>query len=161
MKTIPELSVDAQVLAKRLEQLKVDETVSYAELTALIKRDVRNGARHVLATARRIVLRDRKMVFECVCKLGVKRLNDSDIASIHEHSIRHIHKTARNTSRKQLCADYEKLTNEEKVKLNSGLSFMGALSIMTTRPKIKQLENRVSEEHGKLPLAKTLEMFSK
>lgn len=158
---IPELSVDTQLLVKRLKKCAEDEMVTYDELSGIIGRDVTAKARHILDSARRILQRQDRMVFECVHGQGVKRLNDSAMANLGEHGIKRIRGISKRTARKIACSDYENLSNEDKIKSNASLSMLGALSMMTAPKKLKALETSGDVANNKVPSAKVLEMFSK
>ena len=90
--SIPELSVDAQVLARRLETARPGEVVLYTELSGLIKRNVQREASSCLASARRVVQRERKAVFAAVIKIGLKRLDSVGIVGSGEAGIGKMHR---------------------------------------------------------------------
>ena len=62
-KTIGETSADSRFLAERLAKVEPKGEVTYDELSEVIGRNVQNGARSSLATARKIACRDHKIVF--------------------------------------------------------------------------------------------------
>lgn len=154
-----ELSVDTQVLVKRLRDVKPGETIEYQEMSGVIGRDVQTKGRGNLDSARRILQRDEKIVFCSVRAIGVKRLENSDIAKLGAGALQHIGRTSRNASRKILCADYDKLANGDRTQMNAQLSILGALSQATKGKTLKAIEDKVSEVNDRLPLAKTIELF--
>ncbi len=159
--SIPELSVDAQVLARRLETVKPSEVITYAELTGLIKRDVQHEAASVLTSARRVVQREHRAVFAAVIKVGLKRLDPSGIVGFGEAGIQKMHRTARRTARTIACADYDALPNAEKIRFNTTSSLLGAMELATKPARIKALSAAVANAAAKLPTAEVLQLFSK
>ncbi len=159
--SIPELSVDAQVLAKRLETAKPGEVVTYAELSRLIRRDVQHEAASVLSSARRVVQREHKAVFGAVIKQGLKRLDASGIVSVGEQGIQKITRASRRAARRLACADYDALPNADKVRFNTAASLLGAMELATKPNRVKALAAAVETAAAKLPTADVLTLFAK
>ena len=159
--SIPELSVDAQVLARRLETAKPGEVISYGELSSLIKRDVQREAASCLTSARRVVQREHRAVFAAVIKTGLKRLDSVGIVGSGEAGISKMHRQARRTARILSCAEYEGLTNSEKIRFNTAASLLGAMELATKPARIKALSAAVESAADKLPTASVLQLFAK
>lgn len=159
--SIPELSVDAQVLARRLETAKPGEVISYAELSGLIKRNVQREAASCLASARRVLQRDHRAVFAAVIKAGLKRLDSVGIVGSGEAGICKMHRQARRTARVLGCADYNALTNADKIRFNTTSSLLGAMELATKPVRVKALAAAVESAADKLPTASVLQLFAK
>lgn len=159
--SIPELSVDAQVLARQLEAAKPGEVVSYTTLSAAIKRNVQHEASSVLATARRVVEREQKAVFGAVRNQGLKRLDNVGILSVGEQGIEKIRRASRRTARHIACADYDALANSDKVRFNTTASLLGAMELATKPSRVKALSAAVETAAAKLPTADVLQLFAK
>ncbi len=145
-KAIPELSVDTQVLERRLLTLDVGAVASYAELSALIQRNVQNGARHVLASAVRRLLSEHGRVIACVRNEGVKRLDDLGIVSTGASAIKHIHRASKKATKKLAAVqDYEQLPKEVQARVNVQRAMLGVLAQTTREPQLKRLETKVGE----------------
>jgi len=155
-----ELSVDTQAIVKMLQAAKIGETIEYPAMNTTLGRNVQREARGNLSSSRRILLNDESKVFGTVSGIGVRLLGNHEISSLGTGAIRHIGNTARRTSRKMLCAEYDKLDNGDRVTMNAQLSVLGALSQATKPKTMKAVEAKVSEVNDRLPLAKTLELFS-
>lgn len=156
-KALPELSVDTQVLIKRLSASTVGETITYEELSALIGRDVQNGARGFLATARRRLKRDERMVFAPVYKIGVKRLDDIGIVKAGQAGITHVRNHARRVTHTLLClGNYDALPRGEQVAYNVTVAQAGMLAHITKTSTVKKIEQRVPTTEDAVP-AKFLE----
>lgn len=153
-RAIPELSVDTQILERRLLDVSVGEIVSYEELSKTIGRDVQRKAHHLLTTAVRRVLRDKQIVFAAVHGKGLKRLDDAGVLGVGEAAIAAIGRKSRRTVKKMACADYKALKPEERTQHNVIVSQLGVLAHITSSSVQKKLE--ASAGHEKLPVAKML-----
>lgn len=160
-KSIPEISVDAQHLAKRLETVKPGEVVGYQELSALIKRDVQGVAAGILNTARKLIQREQRAVFASVRGVGLKRLDDAGIVSQGQAAVAGIHRAARRNSRKLGCAEYERLSASDRVKFNASACLLGTLELATKPSRIKSLSSAVESAAKQLPTADVLALFAK
>lgn len=156
-RALPEMSIDTQVLIKRLTQVAVGEVVTYDELSKLIGRDVRNGARGFLNTARHRLKRDDRAIFAIVRKVGVKRLDDFGIVKAGESGMQHIRNQTRRVVQTLGCvADYENLPNDVKRAYNLTTAQAGMLAHITKPSTVKKIEARVSGMADTVP-AKFLE----
>ena len=150
MKTIPQIGIDSLTLGKRFCKLTIGEEMSYEEINAIIPgRDVQNGGRGILCTARNYAQREASIVVEVVHGKGIKRLADNEISDLAGAAIPKLRKICSRTARKIACADYDKLNPEEKTKYNAGLSILGAIQQFTTekvRAKIAEVVTAVSNK---------------
>lgn len=158
-KSIPELSVDAQILIERLKKASKGELIPYSELSKLIGGDVTAKERSILTRARHRVLKDDRIVFACVTGQGVKRLEDVDHIGIGQQATSKVRRLSRRAAEKMMCANYDSLDNEQRVEYNTQLSVLGALSMVTKSDKVKLISAEVQKSNEKLPLSKTLEAF--
>lgn len=143
-KSIAELSVDTQVLERRLLEAGIGDTVSYQELSSLIGRDVQGSARHVLTSAVRRLLNEHKRVLACVKNVGVKRLDDTGIVSTGAAAIKHIHRTSKRANKKMSTIEsYDALPVEVRSRVNVQRAMLGVLQHATREPQIKKLEAKV------------------
>ncbi len=155
-RAIPELSVDTQILVKRLMSLPIGEMILYEELSALIGRDIRQQpVRGLLRSARHIVLRDEQIVTEAVRGEGLKRLDDVGIAQLGDQHIARTRRACRRTAMKLVCVQkFEALSDELKAKHNTAMGVIAVLSAATRPQFVKRLEGKIAEQ---LPLAKMLD----
>lgn len=94
-RSIAEKSIASQMIQNRLVALRPGELVEYAELSRLAGMDVQSGpGRARLATARRAVERDERIVVDAVFGKGIKRLANDEIPAIGAKAIKHINRTA-------------------------------------------------------------------
>jgi hypothetical protein len=156
--SIPERSIDTETLVRHLRGLAVGSVASYEELNALIGRDVQVGARHILASAERIMLRDDRRVFAPVRNVGLKRLNDREIVGTGLDTTARLRRLARRGARKVTAVhDYDALPKDDQVQHNTHLSIFGAIGQFTRPMMVLRLSGAVEEAKDRLPLAKMLE----
>jgi hypothetical protein len=140
-RSIPELSVDSQVLMKRLAGVAVGETVTYTELSTLIGRNVQTSARGYLTTARRRLKRDDQMVFAAVQNLGVKRLDDLGLVQAGQSGMEHVRNHTRRVVQTLGCvAGYAALPPEVQRAYNLTTAQAGMLLHVTKPAVVKQIE---------------------
>lgn len=155
-KAIPELSVDTQVLERRLLELNIGDEVPYQVLSTAIGRNVQGPGRHVLASAVRRLLNEHGRVIASVKGQGMKRLDDVGIVSTGAAAIKHIHRTSKRASKRLAAvADYEALPKPEQARLNLQRAMLGVLAHSTREPQMKKLEGKVGA--ALVPSAKMLD----
>lgn len=159
--SIAELSIDSRLLAERLMNLEVGETISYVELSAIIRRNVQKEAGVNLRTARRLIMREHRIIIGTIRSEGVKRLDDLGAMKSGEQSLGKIHREAKRGAEKLACVTFENLSNEEKTKHLTTSAAIGALFTITKTSSLKKLEKATGESKQSLPLTATLEAFVK
>jgi hypothetical protein len=155
-------SIDVQMIYDRLHKAHTGDIVSYGDLTGLIGRDVQQAARYILLRALDLLRRDHNYVFGTVRRVGVKRLSDGEIVGAAASDVASIRRKARKAAAKLTCVgDYDALTADEHIRHNATVSLFGAIHSMTKRPQVKKLEAAVQTTGRTLPLARTLEAFTR
>lgn len=157
-RAIQETSVDTRLLYQRLQSMGPAEEISYEDLSAVIDRDVRNGARHNMESARHMAQRIDGMIFDCVRGVGLKRLDDSGIVKTADSRMKRIRGQARRGVKALACATGE-LGNDDLIKHNAAMSIMGAILHATKQKTRNLIERKVADIKESLPLAKTLRLF--
>ncbi len=148
------LSADSAALVKVLELVDVGATVTYAELSQTIGRDV-TSFRGPLETARLVVQREKRMVFDAVRGEGLRRLADDEIVDLSDKARDHARRHARKTAKKLVCVDYQSLNKQKQTKHNAALSMFGALAELTTSGSQKRLEAKVEAAGTQLASARS------
>lgn len=147
-------SADAKTLAHVLRQAKVGDTVAYKDLSAAIARDVCSDARAAMGTARAILQREDKMIFDAVRGEGLKRLADVEIVSLGDRARAHVRRVSRNAVKKIVCVDYDALPKEKQTEHNTALSMFGVFCELATDKSTKRLSSSVESASAALPIAK-------
>lgn len=159
-KSVREASADARLLYQRLAKMEIGDFVSYKELSGIIGRNVQKDGYGFMNTARIMAEREDQKAFGVIMNEGLKCLNSSEIINTAAWSIDHIKRASRRTVKKMRCiSDLESLPNDEKIRLNTYASAIGAIAVMTRGSSIKKIEAKVMETHEQLPYVKTLEAF--
>jgi hypothetical protein len=148
------LSSDSKALAVALAKVPVGETASYSSLTAAVGRDVQTTCRGALETARYIVQREDRMVFDVVRGVGLRRLLDGEIVDLSDRARDHARRHARRTVKKLICVDYGNLPRDKQTKHNAALSMFGVFSELASDKSQKRLETKIEQAGEKLPAAK-------
>jgi len=164
-KAINELSTDTRILINKLTTAFMKDKqdfISYGELSAAIGRDVQNGARCLLATARKHVQKECGVLIRPVIKEGLKLTGDL-IGEIDRTS-HSIGKKAKRTMSECVNASKDKpLTNEETIGLNARMSQLGAIVLFTKPKASRRLEEAIKNmtTPSEIPTAETLKLFAK
>lgn len=154
------LSPETNAVVKRLEGLQFGETVTYEELSHMVGGDIQSKKRHHLASAQRLLLMQRQMVFGVIRDQGVKRLSDSEIVLDGRGYVDKIKRASRKGARTLGCvADYERMPADMKLQHNTALSVLGAVSMFTKPTGVKKIAERVTAVNSRLLVDQTLELF--
>lgn len=159
MRISTELSIETKALADRLRGVEVGATISYVTLDTELSLQSRGRARHALRSARKILLREG-IRFDVVTGVGLKRMTDAEIAKSGARSVRLVHAAARRESMKMSAvADFEALSNEEKIQHNATLSVLGAVAHFSKPAQVKILEGAVTAAKAWLPTKETIDVM--
>ena len=156
-----ELSADTKVLRSVLEESKVGDVVTYAEMSKAIGRDVRAFAMGAINSARRILLNEQQYVFECIPKVGYKRLDDRSIVKSMERDRRHISKYSGRSLKKLECVAFDGLTKDEQKSHTVAAAQFGVLRMMSNATATKRIEDRAGKaDTATLAIGETLGLFT-
>ncbi len=143
------LSSETKAIADILRLVNVGTVIDYARLTRSIGRDVQSAARSALTSARHVVMREERMVFDVVRGIGLKRLNDVEIVDSGDKDRASIHRRARKAARKVTCVEYDSLPKEKQVKHNATLAVLGVMAELSTAKGLARVEGQVVESGSK------------
>lgn len=161
MPTVPALSIDTKMLSDRLAKCEDGETVTYADLSAIIGRNVQVEARGNLTSAMHRMLAEGA-VFGSVRNVGVKRLTDAEIVGVGPEIIGRVRRAARRASAKLASVqNFEGLPPAAQTTHNMALSVLGVLAHITKPGTVRKLEARIEQGRQALPLQRTLEALGK
>ena len=161
-RTIPGLAHDTKMIIERLRKVSPGEEVSYEEINKLVGRNVQNGARSNLISARRYVERESQIVFGVVFGKGLKRLLNHEIPYVADQALARVGRLARRTGRSIDCVDFEALTEKDRVAHNARKGILAVLAHGVRSTTVQRIEGAVSNANGKvLPELKVIEQFYK
>lgn len=155
MNSTPEfrLSSDSKALAQELAKAATGDVMTYADLSAIVGRDVQEAARSALNTARHVVQREHRIVFDVVIGVGLRRLESSEIVDLSDKARDRTRSIARRISKKLTCVEYDELPREKQTKHNAALSMFGLMKELASDGAQKRIEHKV--ENAALPSMKT------
>lgn len=154
-----QMGIDAQLVYAALDELGVDQEISYEELSRLISRDIQQH-RGVLATARRNLLKNNK-VFAVIPTVGLKRVDDRSKVLMAAHELSRIRAISRKSSKiLAAVADFAGLPNDLKLRHNATMSICGALLECASAKSVRRIEKTLANTNGStLPVAETLKQL--
>lgn len=163
-RTIPERSVDVQLLVRRLELLEPGDRVGYGELAEVAgctEGELRGRRRHLLDSARRVLLHEQQRVIECVWGEGLRRLRAEEVPSAGVQAVERVQRAARTGLKKLATVDPMTLSAGARVQHDLTTSVLGLVRMSTRRQALAQVEARVSAGPGKLNFEDVVAIFRK
>lgn len=140
-----EVSEQTRAAYDLLDALRQGETCPYADLTAALGEDAQTDAQHHVAAARRMLLREKSRVYECVVGVGVKWLAEAEVAQMGPQSLRAICRKARRQSRKMQCLkDESGLSDDEKRRYRAHLAMLGFLQQNSSFVRRQEVERKAA-----------------
>lgn len=144
--TLETLSVDSRLLYDALIALPVGETISYETMTACIGRDVQGVGRGALQTARRMALRENRMVFGVRRDIGLVRLSDAEIVGTGARTLRSIgRKARRGATVLSSVTDYTTLADEDKRRHNATFAILGMIEHTSREKNVLAISKQITD----------------
>lgn len=147
---------DTDALADRLRAVEPGQFVSYEELASAIDATAADliAVRGRLASARRIILKERDVVFHTVIRSGLRRATDSSLVEEAPRATKRVRRMAKKNTRHLSIARGERLTAEELRKRNVHMMVNSAVVSSTS----KASQRKLGEQSGKskLPTARAI-----
>lgn len=154
------MSADARLLYRRLREVAVGDSVSYAAMSVLTGRAI-DGSSHALRSALRQLLSDDQMVFAAVRGEGFKRLSDAEIVANGGHDVDRLGRLSRRSIRKiTAIADFTALSPHQQIEHTARLSVMTLVGAATTDGAMRRIETAAQGRTVALPFAETLAAFA-
>ena len=135
------LSIDTQTLVGILEKAAVGDVVPYHTLTEAIRKDVTTEARGSMDSARRVLMRDKQIVFDCIRGVGLKRLSDCEITETSATFIKQARRKATKGLNTLGCADYQNLNQEQRNQHNVGAAILGVMKLAGASNSINKIKS--------------------
>jgi len=125
-RVIPAISIETQAIISRLRDAKVNEVVTYVELSSLVKRNVQKH-RGSLDTARRRLLSDDRRIFGVVLGVGLRLLAAPEAAESISADVTRVRRGARRGLRKAQAIDVLKVPQTARAALVARASLLGLI----------------------------------
>lgn len=159
---IREMAPETRIILQRLKAMKIGDFVGYDELSELTGKKIA-GDSFNLSTARRSLLKSDHIVFEVIRTSGLKRLNDTELAtSASDKFVEKSRRHAKRSAQKMACVEsYQNLPPAAQLAHTIKISFFGAIAYMARKGQLEKASQSVSGRSGELPINETLKAFSK
>jgi hypothetical protein len=119
-------------------------TVPYGALQRELGMDPQEEGRCYVDSARRILLRDKGRLYDCVPGEGIRWLTDEEVARRGPRCLRRLNRAARREVRRQRCLeDATALPQELSTRYYAHLSMLGLLAEGASYERVKQTERSV------------------
>jgi hypothetical protein len=151
-------SADTSILENRLRQTQPGDVVTYEELSKVLGRDVKAYCLGYLHTARHALLKE-SIVFDCVRKVGLRRLAAGEVVSVADS---HRQKASRATRRGAEHLAYiqsDSLTDEEKKRYMVLSTQLSTMALMASSKASKKIEGIITDPSRQISTAETLKLF--
>jgi len=160
-KSLTEVSFETRLLYQRIAEMNTGETLTYEEMEALIDRNPRPGCKGYsnLYAARRMAENNERIVTCAVQNIGIKRLDDSQIANTGKTAISHISRSCYRAAKRLTCANFDALSNDDRITHNASLSMLGAIRQASNAAAVKRVESAAREQNDQLTVGRVLELF--
>lgn len=160
MKIVKDRKYETTVIVDRLTKTVIGDTVSFAELSKLTGMPICSTS-SVFTSARRIVMNEYSMVFESIRTVGVKRLNDEELATTHSDAdVRKSRRHASRSLKKLACVqDFSGMTNHAQLAHTIKASFFGAVAWMARKNRLQDIAHAAAGRSSELPVKETLAAF--
>lgn len=154
-----EMSPDTRLLRQYLREVKVGETVTYADLSSVIGKPVVSSTGS-LRSALNSVLRHDCFVFAAIRKVGIERLSDERIVSNSDADIDGIRRKAKRGARKLASiGDYSALPAPKQLAHTARMSILTMIAYTASDAGLKKIEAASAGHRKELPLQETLKAF--
>ncbi len=146
-------SLETQLLIRRLRQCQIGEIVEYSELLKLIGSTHLGKSRSAIVTARRNLMKNHRIIFGAINKVGLKRLNDEEIVSLGTSRIHHIYRTARRSLAEQDQVLILNLNPEQRIRHAVNLTLSNAAMKLADHERTGKMMKLMSAQKQPLYLA--------
>lgn len=136
------LGTYARQLIEALRTCAVGQVLTYEEIMVAAGAQPGRGGRYrdALGTARRVLERDERIVFETVRKVGLRRCDDRGALAVGEGYIHRAHRASRRGLTTLAAVDPAKLDAAEGTALRARVSLLGAVAHATSARAIRERE---------------------
>jgi hypothetical protein len=158
-KGIQAKSADTLIVENRLRTTEPGDVVTYAELSSLLGRDVREFCLGCVQTARKALIHE-SVFFDTISNEGYMRLTDDEACKASSHYV----DRARSASRRGLThlqnVQFEKLTDECKRQHLTTSAQLGAIQLFSTGKAGKKISQAVDTANSRqMAIGETLKLF--
>lgn len=154
-KAIPDACADTKTVLARIEQMKADELVEYAEFTELIGANI-IARRHILDSARRMARR-LGLITEAVRGIGIVRIVNDKVVYCQGSRLRKIKRGATRVIKESNTVDTAAIDETARVHHFANMAQASVIKSVTSRSVRKHTENAASSASATPPVGALLE----
>lgn len=149
-----------QALVDVFVSLKENEVVPYAELAKRCKIDEKS-VRKRIQSAKKIALREHRVIVDVVRGAGVARLSQNDVTAPVGRAVGRMRSAARTGLRliKNGITDFDKLPSDTKTTVYMQQAVVGTVLLVTDRSSRRQLKEHAEATNSEIKIGRTLEML--
>ena len=159
--TNPENAPIIERLAAMLAELPMGETLTYVSMSKAVRRDLVGRNRHLLTQAREHAEKQLGCIFDCVRKIGIKRLASPDCPEVGLVAMRRVRKVAKRGAKRLNRLNVNSLSESETKRVVAYRSMLGAIALVADGNKARTLAAVVVDPVNPIPPADILQMFLK
>lgn len=148
-------SVDAVALHRLMREARVGEVITYAQMTAALRRRV-DSSTPELRTAMKMCEREDRMIFGAVRNEGYRRLSDTEIVDASDGQMTRSRKMARRASARLGLVEFDRLPETHQIKHNAAMSIFGLVIASSNAGAVKKVTAAVAKSRRELPMAETI-----
>jgi hypothetical protein len=146
MKPTLELSADTQRL---IDFLVSRDRATYAEMSSATGRNIEGRDRYVLSSARRVLEKQRGIVFAAERGVGVVRATNTQVATLATiHPINRIRRATSVAQKRQEQVNIQALTADDRLAFDIGRSVISAIRSNTSQSLRTRLREEIERRDG-------------
>jgi hypothetical protein len=158
LRIIGKASAETLLLINFLETIQVGQVVTYQEMELICKLDVQEH-NSILGTARRSLMRRQQKVFGTVRGVGIRLLNDSEIAELGPHFIKRMRRAAAKGAVTLGCADISKISEDDRMKVFTTRTILAFAHKAGSQKSAGQIEQAVRIANHELNIGDLSKLF--
>jgi hypothetical protein len=151
-------SAETQALIKFLESAEVGKIITYREMEEACKIDLQTHPGPLL-TARRSLVKNKRMAFGTVRGIGIRLLDDEEVTETGAGTIKKIRRAAHRGVNTLNCANLEKVTPEGKVRLITSKTVLSFMHHAGGRKTLNIAEQAVRISNGEMKIGDVSTLF--
>jgi hypothetical protein len=157
-KGIADISMETQLLVRRLRDTKIGDLLTYEDLSKVARRPVGDSLRGPLTSARRKLLREERIAFVTIAGTGIRRATDEEKVAMGVDGMSRMRRQGRRSLRQIYSVEnFDAMPPEVKVQHNVTATVLNLFVEVSGAKKQKQLTAAVEKQGNMLPLEASLE----
>ena len=151
-------SADTSIIENRMRNTQPGDVVTYAELSKLLGRDVREYCRGNMSTALHTLIKE-SIFYDCIINEGYRRLDVEEANMAADHYRQRIRKTTRRGLTHLQNIPFDQLSEDGKKKHMTQSAQLGAIDLFASSKATKRIESAVKSDSNTLAIGETLKLF--